>query len=763
MLTFLLKVEGQPDKKIEVSESPVIAGSKAGLPIVIPDRAADPRHVEISVRAVGVVLKDLATAKGTRVNGDLVSQVRLTVGDVIGIGGAKLVLTLIGATTQPEAAPAGQPRASKRVPVAAPSRAEISRERKKSRAIPILFLALLLLGGGAAVFILTRKPPEKVEVAKTDPARAPATGTATADAEPSADDIPDEPVAEPTVEPEKLPEPARIADEGPKAPDPTAAAAAAAEAKRRHEDLLRRKREATRVREVGERYTRFRDTLDERIARYAFNGPIADIVRIAEPMPVGVMRGEALGLQADLMRAKAVFDRVKEILASGKRRKITLSSGLTLTILSADDEGITAKVGPAQTKKRWTELDPKTIHDVVALETKDGEDWMDLSAFAALFDLAASEGDLAEAFTADERLREDIEKVLARRRAEAVPEGGYVLHEGSFITPVEKDYLERGYVKHEGKWLTRDEWMKARGYVKHEGKWLSPERYARILEAQKRVEELASKYLPKGLIDKPGNGAFKPWLSATSKAPVELKTRHYKIKTNLGRDVANDLAYTMEILNANLKAQFGIRGKGARFTINLCATRDQYRGLWRAAGGSLGFCSSNAICTFYQPPMTTAVLMHEGTHQILRKFASSAPRWLHEGVACYFECSRFVFNERRRRVELEVGLLNALRCAGCQAQIRSNRVAHLRDFIRGKGGDPYQQGWAFIYYLAKGKDGQYAPKLHTFIQEAHKKDVVERFQKIFRVKDMDDFDREWREWVLALDPRKGVRMDSAHR
>ena len=53
---------------------------------------------------------------------------------------------------------------------------------------------------------------------------------------------------------------------------------------------------------------------------------------------------------------------------------------------------------------------------------------------------------------------------------------------------------------------------------------------------------------------------------------------------------------------------------------------------------------------------------------------------------------------------------------------------------------------------------------HTsFFEQAHKKDVVERFQKTFRVKDMEIFEREWREWVLALDPSKGVRMDSAHR
>jgi hypothetical protein len=219
----------------------------------------------------------------------------------------------------------------------------------------------------------------------------------------------------------------------------------------------------------------------------------------------------------------------------------------------------------------------------------------------------------------------------------------------------------------------------------------------------------------------------------------------------------------MEILRTNLKRVFGLRGRGARFTVNVCASRQEYRTIWPRAGRSLGFCSSGEICTFYQPPMTTSVLMHEGTHEILRRFAPTCPRWLHEGMATYYECSQFEFDPKKRAVNLKVGLLNSQRLSSFQRELSMGRTVSLETFMQGQGGNPYTQGWAFVYYLAKGADGKYARRLHTFIDEAHKTDVVERFQRIFKIKDLAAFEEEWLTFIRGLNPADGVTLAKAHR
>ena len=99
-------------------------------------------------------------------------------------------------------------------------------------------------------------------------------------------------------------------------------------------------------------------------------------------------------------------------------------------------------------------------------------------------------------------------------------------------------------------------------------------------------------------------------------------------------EVANDIAYTMEILRMNFKLVFGFRKRIPKLTVNVTANRQEFREQWPGPGQmALGFYTSGQICTFYQPRMTTSVLMHEGTHEILRRFAPTCPRWLHEGLA----------------------------------------------------------------------------------------------------------------------------------
>jgi hypothetical protein len=49
---------------------------------------------------------------------------------------------------------------------------------------------------------------------------------------------------------------------------------------------------------------------------------------------------------------------------------------------------------------------------------------------------------------------------------------GLVEYRGAWVTPKEKEMLERGFVRHEGKWMTPAEAKAAEGYVQEEGEWV---------------------------------------------------------------------------------------------------------------------------------------------------------------------------------------------------------------------------------------------------------------------------------------------------
>ncbi|MCU0724320.1 MAG: DUF1570 domain-containing protein [Planctomycetes bacterium] len=794
MLRFLVQTAGVPERTLDLEGFELTAGSDPSADLHLADPAASLRHFRIEVREGAAFLRDLGSGGVTKVNGEPASLVRLAVGDLVEVGRTRIIFALqtagpaaavavppIAAAPPPAwpapapAVTAAPPPPAAPLPLRGPSGPVSPRGPYRRESSPVAAVILVLLAAAAFAAHLLLRPeetarrparepftPPSVAAARVPEIRLPVAGAGAAGFDPSAviPVVPVEPVpAVPEPSPEGPTEPKEPADRPPPVPPDDASARAAADrARSEHERAERELAERTRREaEAREGYRKLDETIGARVARYSFAGPLADLEALLPSVPEGELRGLVLGRIDSLRRASRAFDRLRAGLGGGDR-KLALSSGLTLVVTGTDEEGFRAKVSGAEIRKKWSELDPATVRTALRTMAGDAESRLDLAAFADLYSLDGAEEDLVIAFRADASVLRAINDMLARRRGTSVPAGGYVLHEDEWVTVEEKGHLERGLVKHDGRWMTKEEALVAQGFVKHEGRWLSPEDYQEVLDARREAEELAAKYLPKGLIDQPGNGAAVTWEKAR-----ELKSAHYRIRTNLSEEVARDIAYTMEILRTNLAGIFGLKGRGSTFTINVVGTQDEYRRAWPQSGGSLGFCSTSEICTFYQPPMTTGVLMHEGTHQMVRWLAPSCPRWLHEGMATFFECSRFAFDADRKKVRLEVGLLNANRLAGFQAELASNRAVSLETFMQGDGGNHYTQGWALVYYLAKGRDGQYARRLQPFLEEAHKTDVVDRFRKIFRVKDLKTFEAEWLAWVRAQNPADGVSLDSRHR
>ena len=67
---------------------PIIVGRAPGADILVPDDVVSRRHARFSLMGGDLMVEDLGSANGTRVNGEPVTQVQRCVeGDVVRIGG----------------------------------------------------------------------------------------------------------------------------------------------------------------------------------------------------------------------------------------------------------------------------------------------------------------------------------------------------------------------------------------------------------------------------------------------------------------------------------------------------------------------------------------------------------------------------------------------------------------------------------------------------------------------------------------------------
>lgn len=89
---LVLTTPGRPAQVFAVSAPAMTIGRGATNDIIVRDARASRVHAHLAWGADGCTLVDLDSANGTRINGDLVRQAVVQVGDVIGIGDSKLRL-----------------------------------------------------------------------------------------------------------------------------------------------------------------------------------------------------------------------------------------------------------------------------------------------------------------------------------------------------------------------------------------------------------------------------------------------------------------------------------------------------------------------------------------------------------------------------------------------------------------------------------------------------------------------------------------------
>jgi len=90
--------ENRASADVPLGESRVTLGRAAGNTVVLDDREVSKSHAEIVPDGDGFLLRDLASANGTYVNGKAVRMHRLVHGEVVELGGCKYRFEAAGAT-----------------------------------------------------------------------------------------------------------------------------------------------------------------------------------------------------------------------------------------------------------------------------------------------------------------------------------------------------------------------------------------------------------------------------------------------------------------------------------------------------------------------------------------------------------------------------------------------------------------------------------------------------------------------------------------
>jgi hypothetical protein len=147
---------------------------------------------------------------------------------------------------------------------------------------------------------------------------------------------------------------------------------------------------------------------------------------------------------------------------------------------------------------------------------------------------------------------------------------------------------------------------------------------------------------------------------------------------------------------------------------------------------------------------TLNVLYHEATHEFVHMMMEKAetPIWANEGMAVYFE------NSRWENGKLETGVVPKTRLLVLQDAIRKGTYIPLADLISRDQSTYnalcYSEGWALVYFFIKADDGKYRKRFGIYLKMIKDgKEPAEAFHKCFTF-DTDRLEETWKTFVLGL-------------
>ncbi len=239
-------------------------------------------------------------------------------------------------------------------------------------------------------------------------------------------------------------------------------------------------------------------------------------------------------------------------------------------------------------------------------------------------------------------------------------------------------------------------------------------------------------------------------------------TRYYDFYTNGPEADARSLGLVMDRMFEEYRGIFDYQDPLTEpFVVTLFADQREFMGRTGQGQGVGGYYDGEKIVAFhggFAGLSTQEVLFHEGTHQfqglILPDglFFRRAKTWLVEGLAVYFESSKFESGH------LRTGVIPVDRLVQLKQAVRQNAHVPLEQLIRMSqaqfGSAEYGEAWSLIYFFVHAYDGR---NRKYFIDYFHRvkqggSDPVEAFEEVFN-KPMAEIEGYWKEYVLGMETR----------
>lgn len=234
--------------------------------------------------------------------------------------------------------------------------------------------------------------------------------------------------------------------------------------------------------------------------------------------------------------------------------------------------------------------------------------------------------------------------------------------------------------------------------------------------------------------------------------PFEEESEHYIVKTNTNKAAAKNIAAAMERFHATLTKLFKPEEKERpKVGIFVFDQEEELRAFLRQFNIEI---SKNAIGLFIPLPEgkgliccyrrageefgTLSVLFHEGSHQFVHRVLDleNTPVWLDEGIAVYFESSRFEDNKFKTTVP-------RTRFMALRNAIKNSELMSFNEFFAVEPKDfhalCYSQAWGVVYFFINANNGAYAPKFANYFKDIRDgKSPDEAFKTLFL--DVDKFE-----------------------
>ena len=490
----------------------------------------------------------------------------------------------------------------------------------------------------------------------------------------------------------------------------------------------------------------------QKVSVYRYPDAIVSLTTFLKSITNEDLKQEVNYCLSDLKDEMTLFnDMAKGLSTQGKRQKIVLNNK-DIWIIKADENGFDGSlpgISGSVYRRQWKDIPPKTIYGLFPDNLPKWDNFY-LALFCYSHNLLREgEKTLINCLRLYPEQQERISRFIARYRNIPLPAGGFCEYEKKIITVEEKSYLEKGYVLYEGEWMPYEDMMTAKGFVKVGDKWITVEEQEKQEFNERNLESLKNLLAPKGIIDKPGADKENlSWDKARTK-----ETDHYIIKANLTQDALDDLCFLMECFFFEACRIFKFYKESPyKLQVYVSKNHDEYL---KNGGpfGSGGVFMGSHIMTYYQPPGTTSVLLHEGTHQFVHMVCeSNVPLWIHEGLAGYYESSKF------EGTSLKTNIINGGHLKKMQERISKRTTSTFEDIINLRiafSGYEYAHSWSLIYFFMNYKNGQYANAFHKYF-DAIKKEGFENveqhnelFERTFNEK-IDVIERQWEDYIPNL-------------